>query len=80
MPNQNPQSNQSNQNQNQNPQEQQATEQEAQQFMEEMQKTADQWRAKLADPVMQQQIKAGKLTVSPLVQELLNAFPPSAKK
>lgn len=41
-----------------------------------LQKTADQWRARLADPAVQAQIRAGTLRLSPLVQQLLLAYPP----
>jgi len=38
---------------------------------------AEQWRRKLADPVLRREIQAGRLTLSPLVQKLLLAFPPA---
>ena len=54
----------------------QAIEQEAQELHSQMQALADQWRKKLAEPAMQQQIRARTVVVSPLVQQLLTAFPP----
>ena len=55
--------------------EQQVTEQEAKEFQESLQKEAEQWRKRLKDPLIQAQIKAGTLIVSPLVESLL-ALPP----
>jgi hypothetical protein len=60
--------------------EQPVTDQEAEAFQAKLRKQADKWRSRLADPVIQQEIKAGRMEVSPLVKQLLNAFPPVAKK
>ena len=53
--------------------------QEADQFLQDMQALADRWRQRLADPALQAGIKAGKVQISPLVHQLLSAFPPRKK-
>ena len=42
-----------------------------------LRRQAKEWRRRLDDPVTKKLIKSGHLTVSPLVTELLKAFPPS---
>ena len=54
------------------------TDQEAEQFHAMLKQQADQWRQRLADPVIAAQVKAGKIQISPLVKELLLAFPPKS--
>lgn len=61
-------------------QSEQATEQEAQELERHLRQLADQWRKRLEDPQVAAQVKAGTLAVSPLVQSLLNAFPPAREK
>lgn len=55
------------------------TDQEADELTVKLKAIADQWRTRLADPATQQQLAAGTLAVSPLVKELLAAFPPDPK-
>lgn len=50
---------------------------ESQELEGNLRKLAEKWRAKLADPLVQQMVKSGQMVVSPLVQKLLAAFPPS---
>lgn len=56
------------------------TDQEMAEFEDQMRAEAEKWRARLADPQVQAQIKAGTLTLSPLVHQLLEAFPPRPTK
>jgi hypothetical protein len=56
------------------------SEEEARELENHLRKLADQWREKLADPQVQAQIKAGTMVVSPLVEQLLSAFPPAQRK
>ena len=58
----------------------QATEQEAQELEQQMRALASQWRKRLADPQVAAQVKAGTLAVSPLVHQLLAAFPQAQEK
>lgn len=62
------------------PPEQPVTEQEAQELEAHLRRLAEQWRARLSDPATRREIEAGKLKVSPLVQQLLAAFPPAATR
>ena len=55
-------------------------EQEADETLKGLQKQADEWRTRLSNPELQAQIKAGMLRISPLVRDLLRAFPPLAPK
>ena len=56
------------------------TEEEANQFLESLQKQADQWRERLSQSPMAELVASGKMRVSPLVRDLLAAFPPKSKK
>lgn len=49
---------------------------EMEEFLVRQQELADQWRARLARPEVKAQVRAGTIRVSPLVQHLLEAFPP----
>lgn len=40
-----------------------------------LKKLADRWRTKLQEPAIQDGIKTGQLAVSPLVRQLLAAYP-----
>lgn len=51
-------------------------EQELDEVEENLQRLADKWRARLQELGVQEQVKAGRLRLSPLVVELLEAFPP----
>lgn len=53
---------------------------EADEMLEALQTEADQWRRRLADPVMKGLLKAGQMQVDPLVTGLLKAFPPRSQK
>ena len=55
------------------------TDQEAEQMEQALKEIAATWRKRLADPLIQTEIRAGRMTVSPLVQQLLLAFPPESK-
>ncbi len=55
-------------------------EQEATKLLERLKVMAEQWRSRLADPILQRAIEAGQLVLSPLVKELLALFPPAGKK
>lgn len=57
-----------------------ANDQEAQELESKLQKLAERWRKRLEDPVLQAQIKAGKMQLNPLVDQLLDAFPPASKR
>src|SRR5688572_10942486 len=52
------------------------TPEEADQLAAALQQQADQWRARLADPQVQEQVKRKAMSVNPLVLELMQAFPP----
>jgi hypothetical protein len=54
------------------------TQEEADEMLASFQRQADEWRKRLADPQVRAQIKAGTLVVSPLIHELLTAFPPAS--
>lgn len=58
----------------------QVSQEEADELTNHLQKLADQWRERLENPQVKAQIAAGVLQVSPLVRELLDAFPPRKKK
>jgi hypothetical protein len=49
---------------------------EAAKLENQLQKLADQWRAKIADPLVKEQIEKGTLELNPLLIQLLKAFPP----
>ncbi len=53
---------------------------ELQELEQSLQEQADQWRERLKDPLIKQQIKTGKMQISPLVSDLLLAFPSKQKK
>ena len=44
-------------------------------MLEQMQKLAKMWRKKLQEPAVKLMVKNGNMKISPLVQQLLNAFP-----
>ena len=55
------------------------TEEEGRQFEENLQAMADDWRSVLSQPEMQDLVKRGKVKINPLVEELLEIFPPRPK-
>src|SRR5207253_1504942 len=65
------QQNQSQQDSSQPKESEEVSEQEGQAMSASLQKTAYQWREKLRDQSLQNQIKLGLFKISPLVQELL---------
>lgn len=60
---------------NQSPVSKPVSEQQANRMLANLKALADQWRMKLADPVVQQLVKEGRMVISPLVKELLALFP-----
>lgn len=52
-----------------------ASRQEADQLESHLRRLAGRWRQKLKDPAVRKLVKGGQLQVSPLVRELLKAFP-----
>ena len=48
------------------------SQEESQQFLESLRQLASQWRQTTTHPAVQQLQKAGRLTVSPLVENLLS--------
>ena len=56
------------------------TNQEIQQLEVSMKTLAEDWRRRLADPQVKEQIKRGTLEVSPMVKQLLKAFPATSEK
>lgn len=58
----------------------QSEEQEARALSNRLQAAAAQWHQRLADPLLQAQIKAGRIQVNPLVKQLLLAYPQAGKK
>ena len=56
------------------------TEKEANELERHLRRQAEQWRRRLRDPQVMQQVIAGSLQVSPLVSRLLRAFPSSSPK
>lgn len=53
------------------------TQQEGSGLTERLRRLADQWRERMAEPAMQQQIQAGTIQIDPLVTDLLKLFPQS---
>lgn len=54
------------------------TEREAGDLESRLRALAGEWRDRLADPVVAAGVRAGRLRVSPLVRDLLAAFPPAS--
>jgi hypothetical protein len=50
---------------------------EAEEFLQNLQKLADQWRERLKDPILQSLVQAGRVQISPLVTNLIEKFPPA---
>lgn len=51
------------------------TEAEGQAVLDKMEQLAGEWRRRLQDPATRRMLKAGTLQLSPLVKDLLAAFP-----
>lgn len=51
-------------------------EQEAEATIKSLQKQAEAWRKRLADPILVKLIKDNKVHISPLILKLIVAFPP----
>lgn len=49
---------------------------EAEETAQQLQAMADEWRERLKNPDLQAQLKAGVVEISPMVKQLLDAFPP----
>lgn len=58
----------------------QMTDRQGDEMAERLRAMADRWRERLADPVLADQIRTGRATLSPLVKNLLAAFPPNSAK
>ena len=56
------------------------TQEEADQLEAKMREMAEAWRKRLSDPATKSLIAAGSLTISPLVQKLLDMYLPAPKK
>jgi len=51
------------------------TEEEGQEMQDQLEQLAEEWRERLKDPTIRQQVQEGTLVVSPLVRSLLKTFP-----
>jgi hypothetical protein len=56
------------------------SEQEGQALQQSLTRLAEAWRQKLAEPRLRQLIESHQVEVSPLVQQLLRAFPSASRK
>ncbi len=54
--------------------------QQAQAMQKHLEQLAQQWHQKLQDPGIRQMVESGQMQVSPLVKDLLDAFPQAKKK
>lgn len=54
--------------------------QEAAKLESHLKRIAQQWHQRLADPLIQAQVKSGQIQISPLVRRLLEAYPPESSK
>jgi hypothetical protein len=56
-------------------QDEEVSEQEAERFRNRMHQLAQEWHQRLANPVLQSQLKEGLIELSPMIEALLEAFP-----